>query len=145
MDPWAPLAWDLIVTMTASWQKIFSSNVKIGYWSLHSAAQAARDAGATTFQTAKTPAEIDAVIRNTAVQGTLSIIYAVLVLIVLAAALMVSVRAVRAGSLPTSEEPDVPSRIFAPAGFVATPAEKAVLQQWADAGLAPTPTGRAHG
>ena len=30
--PGIPLAWDLIVTMTASWQKVFSGNAKIGYF-----------------------------------------------------------------------------------------------------------------
>lgn len=37
---------------------------------------AAADAGLTTFKTAKTPAEIDAVVRKTFIQGTLSIIFA---------------------------------------------------------------------
>jgi carbon starvation protein len=32
---WVPgiaLAWDLIITMTASWQKVFSGDVKIGFF-----------------------------------------------------------------------------------------------------------------
>lgn len=143
--PGLPLAWVLIVTMTASWQKIFSDNNKIGYWKLHSDAQAALNAGSQTFQTAKNPGEIEAVIRNTAVQGTLSIVYAVLVLIVLAASLWMAYRAFTSGGLPTSEEPDVPSRIFAPSSFVATPAEKEALAEWEAAGLHPTPVGRSHG
>ena len=89
------------------------------------------------------PEQIDVVIRNTFVQGTLSIVYAVLVLVVLLVALYVSFKALRAGGLPTSEEEPVPSRIFAPRSFVATPAEKEVLQEWKDAGLEPTPV-RAH-
>ena len=30
--PGVPLLWDLIVTMTASWQKIFSARPEVGYW-----------------------------------------------------------------------------------------------------------------
>ncbi len=141
--PGLPLFFVILVTMTASFQKIFSSDPKIGYWSLRNAAIAARDSGAQSFQAARTPEQIDVVIRNTFVQGTLSIVYAVLVLVVLLVALYVSFKALRAGGLPTSEEEPVPSRIFAPRSFVATPAEKEVLQEWKDAGLEPTPV-RAH-
>ena len=141
--PGIPLAWDLIVTMTASWQKIFSPNPRIGYWSLHQAAKDALASGATTFQTAKNTPEIEAVVRNTFVQGTLSIVYAVLVLAVVAATVLVAVRAIRSGGLPTSEDDGTPSRIFAPASFVPTPLEREVLEEWKDAGLEPTPT-RAH-
>ncbi|WP_460742477.1 carbon starvation CstA family protein [Mariniluteicoccus endophyticus] len=142
--PGLPLAWDLIVTMTASWQKIFSPDTKIGYWSLHSAAKQALASGKTTFSTAKNPAEIEAVVRNTFVQGTLSIVYAVLVLIVFAAAMWVSIKALRQGGLPTTEDPDVPSKIFAPKGFFATPTEKKVAQEWKDAGLEANPYVGAH-
>ena len=141
--PGLPLFFVILVTMTASFQKIFSSDPKIGYWSLRNAAIAARDSGAQSFQAARTPEQIDVVIRNTFVQGTLSIVYAVLVLVVLLVTLYVSFKALRAGGLPTSEEEPVPSRIFAPRSFVATPAEKEVLQEWKDAGLEPTPV-RAH-
>ncbi len=143
--PGIPLFWVLLVTMSASFQKIFSSDPKIGYWSLRNAAIAAKNSGQQTFQTAKNPAEIDAVIRNTFVQGSLSIIYASLVLIVLAATLWTAYRAFRAGGLPTSEDPDAPSRIFAPKGFFPTAAEKEVYEEWRQAGLDPTPVGRSHG
>ena len=33
--PGVPLLWDLIVTLTASWQKIFSGDPAIGYWTQH--------------------------------------------------------------------------------------------------------------
>lgn len=128
--PAVPLVWDLAVTMTASYQKIFSSNPAIGYWQQHSDFVAARDAGQTSFKTAKTAAEIDAVIRNTFIQGTLSIVFAVLVLIVAAVGLWVCIRAVRAGGLPTTEVEPVPSTMFAPSGLVTTPAERAIAEQW---------------
>src|SRR5450759_5919854 len=45
---WVPgiaLAWDLIVTMTASWEKVLSSNPTIAFFSRRSAYQAALDNG----------------------------------------------------------------------------------------------------
>ncbi|MDT5000550.1 MAG: carbon starvation protein, partial [Mycobacterium sp.] len=77
--PGIPLLWDLTVTMTASWQKIFSADPKVGYWSQHAQYVDAKDAGKTTFGAAKNIGQIDAVIRNTFIQGTLSIVFAVLV------------------------------------------------------------------
>ncbi|AHD22594.1 carbon starvation protein A [Rhodococcus pyridinivorans] len=128
--PGVPLVWDLIVTMTASWQKIFSGDRAVGYWAQHRAFVDAKNSGATTFGSAKTADEIDAVIRNTFIQGTLSIVFAVLVLIVVAAGVVVCTRSVRAGGMPTTETPDVPSKIFAPAGFVPTPAERELQKEW---------------
>ncbi|MBS9374025.1 carbon starvation CstA family protein [Rhodococcus sp. B50] len=128
--PGVPLVWDLIVTMTASWQKIFSGDRAVGYWAQHRAFVDAKNSGATTFGSAKTADEIDAVIRNTFIQGTLSIVFAVLVLIVVAAGVVVCIRSVRVGGMPTTETPDVPSKIFAPAGFVPTPAERELQKEW---------------
>ncbi|MGW6129621.1 carbon starvation CstA family protein [Cellulomonas sp. NPDC055163] len=142
--PGVPLVWDLVVTMTASYLKIFSPDPKLGYWAQHDAFQAARAAGEESFGSAATPEAMDAVIRNTAVQGTLSILFAVLVLITVAAAAVVCVRAVRAGGLPTSEEPDAPSQIFAPTGMVPTDAEREIQALWDAEGPRPARAG-AHG
>ncbi|SHO99113.1 Probable carbon starvation protein (CstA) [Mycobacteroides abscessus subsp. abscessus] len=128
--PALPLGWDLIVTMTASWQKLFSTDPAIGYWKQHQLYAAARDAGLTSFKTAKTPEAMDAVIRNTFVQGTLSAIFASLVLVVVAAGAWTCLRAVRAGGLPTSEDPAESSALFAPSGFLPTDVEKHVEKQW---------------
>ncbi len=144
--PGVPLVWVLIVTMTASWQKIFSSNPAIGYWANHEAFVKAKADGKTSFGTAKTPADIDAVIRNTFVQESLSILFATLVAVVVIVAITVAIKAWRMGGLPTSEEPDKPSRIFAPKSFVPTATEKEVLEEWRAAGLDPTPVGaHSHG
>ncbi|GAA1850265.1 carbon starvation CstA family protein [Myceligenerans crystallogenes] len=128
--PAVPLVWDLVVTMAASYEKIFSPDPKIGYWANHRAFADARAAGETSFGTATDPAAMDDVIRNTFVQGTLSIVFAVLVLVVAVVALVVCVRSIRAGGLPTTEEPDTPSALFAPSGLIATDAEREVAAQW---------------
>ncbi len=94
--PGLPLLWDLTVTMTASWQKIFSADPKVGYWKQHSQYVAAQEAGKTTFGAAKNPDQIDAVIRNTFIQGTLSVVFAVLVLIVFVAGVVMALQALTA-------------------------------------------------
>ncbi|MGK8522256.1 carbon starvation CstA family protein [Nocardia asteroides] len=127
--PGIPLVWDLVVTMTASWQKIFSADPKLGYWKQHSICQAAQEAGKLCL-TAKTQDDMNAIVRNTFIQGTLSIIFAVLVLIVAVVGAVVAYRAWRSGETTTTETPEEPSKIFAPSGFVATAAEKEVQKQW---------------
>ena len=136
-----PLAWDFLVTMVASWQKIFSDNPKIGYWAQHNAFVEAKEKGLKKFGTAKTPEAMDAVIRNTVIQETLSVVFAVLVLIVVAVAVVESLKALRSKEFEDIDAPALeergPSQIFAPAGFSATPEEKDVLAQWAAAGRDP--------
>ena len=138
--PGIPLVWLLTVTLTASFQKIFSSLPAIGYWANHNKYVAGKEAG-KIIAPAKTMGEMDAVIRNTTIQTILSVLFAVLVIIVVLAALAVVAKALRLGGLPTSESEDVPSRIFAPSGFVPTAAEKEVLAEWKEAGLDPSPQG----
>ena len=128
--PGLPLAWDLIVTMTASWQKIFSGDPKVGYWTQHFQYSAAKQAGKTAFGAAKNAHQLDAVIRNTFIQGTLSIVFAVLVCIVFVAGVIVALKAIRGGGRPLSADEPIPSRIFAPSGLVPTAAEKEVQKQW---------------
>ncbi|MFE3029735.1 carbon starvation CstA family protein, partial [Nocardia tengchongensis] len=141
--PAIPLVWDLIVTMTASFQKIFSGDPKIGYWTLHNntidkqnAYIAARDSG----QLPKGIKDIDAlnlqisnmdkIIRNTFVQGTLSIVFAVMVLIVAVVGVWVCIKNIRSGGSETTETPEVPSKLFGPKGFIASKAEREVQQEW---------------
>ncbi|MCV7169856.1 carbon starvation protein A [Mycobacterium manitobense] len=128
--PGVPLLWDLVVTMTASWQKIFSGDPKVGYWTQHFQYREAKEAGKTAFNAAKDAGQLDAVIRNTFIQGTLSIVFAVLVVIVFAAGVVMALRAVRGTGSPLTEDDPVPSRLFAPSGMVATRAEKEVAKQW---------------
>ena len=128
--PGVPLLWDLVITMTASWQKIFSGDPKVGYWTQHFQYRNARDGGATSFGAAKDAGQLDAVIRNTFIQGTLSIIFAVLVIIVFTAGVIMAVKTIRGTGRPLTEDNPIPSRIFAPSGMVMTSAEKEVQKQW---------------
>ncbi len=128
--PGVPLLLDLIVTMTASWQKIFSADPSVGYWTQHFQYTAAKAAGKTAFGAAKNVDQLDAVIRNTFIQGTLSIVFAAVVVIVLVSAIIVIIKAFRGSGLPLTESDPVPSKMFAPSGMIATPGERRVQRQW---------------
>ena len=134
--PAVPLLWDLTVTLTASWQKIFSGDPKLGYWTQHFQYRAALEAGKTSFGSAKNVDQLHAVIRNTFIQGTLSIVFAVAVIIVFLAGVAMALRSIRGGGLPLTDDAPVPSKIFGPAGLISTSAEKEVQKQW-DALAAP--------
>ncbi|MGX9790595.1 carbon starvation CstA family protein [Mycobacterium sp. MMS18-G62] len=127
--PGIPLLWDLTVTLTASWQKIFSADPKLGYWKQHSICGAAQAAGKLCL-TAKTPADVDKIVRNTFIQGTLSIVFASLVVIVFVAGVVVAVKSLRGVGTPLTEDEPAPSRIFAPSGLIPTKTEREVQKQW---------------
>lgn len=128
--PGVPLLWDLAVTLTASWQKIFSGDPAVGYWTQHSRYVAAKDAGKTAFGSAKNAHQLDEVIRNTFIQGTLSILFALVVVIVVIVGVVVSLRAIGGNGRPLTEEEPVPSKRFAPSGLIATAREREVQRQW---------------
>jgi carbon starvation protein len=127
--PAIPLFWDLIVTLTASWQKIFSADPKVGYWKQHSLCEAAQAAGKLCL-TAKTPADVDKIVRNTFIQGTLSIVFASFVVIVFVAGVIVVFKSLRGTGKPLTEDEPVSSRIFAPSGLIPTKTEREVQKQW---------------
>ncbi|GFG78090.1 carbon starvation protein A [Mycobacterium paragordonae] len=128
--PGVPLLWDLSVTLTASWQKIFSGDPKLGYWTQYFQYSAARDAGKTSFGSAVNARQLDDVVRNAFVQGTLSIVFATVVLVVVTSAILVSYRVIRGSGTPLSEDDQMNSRRFAPAGLIPTAAERDVQRQW---------------
>ncbi|WP_253869925.1 carbon starvation CstA family protein [Mycobacterium sp. 1164966.3] len=128
--PGAPLLWDLAVTLTASWQKVFSSDPAIGYWSAHFLYLAARNAGKTSFGSAKNAHQLDDVIRNTFIQGTLSVVFALVVVIVFVAGIIAAFKAIRGGGRPLTEDEPVASTRFAPSGLIATAPERQLQKQW---------------
>ena len=73
---------------------------------------------------------MNAVIRNTAVQGTLSIIFVMLAIIVIIAASVVTIKAILAGGGENTEDAPVPSRRYAPAGLIPTKPERELEKQW---------------
>ena len=136
--PGIPLVWDLAVTLTASWQKIFSSDPNVGYWTQHSRYAAAKAAGKTAFGSAKTPGQLNEVIRNTFVQGTLSVIFASVVVLVVVVAIIVVYRTIRGYGKPLTEDDPVLSRRFAPSGMISNASERELQKQWDELSLTPT-------
>src|SRR5581483_41129 len=128
--PVIPLLWDLVVTLTASWQKIFSTDINVGYWSLHHHCQQALAARTTKCSTARNVDQLNQVIRNTFIQGTLSIVFAVLVIVVFVTGAVMVLRVARGGGTPLAEDEPAPSRCFAPAGLIPTATEREVQRQW---------------
>jgi carbon starvation protein len=137
-----PLAFATVVTVTASLYKIFSPVPGIGYWAQHAAYRNALAEGRQSFGNAKTVEAMQAVVRNTFIQGTLSVLFLLLTLVVIVTAIAATVRSIRGGGAPSAEDQPVPSRIYAPAGLVPTAAEKELAGRWDAAGL--TPTRRGH-
>ncbi|MBB3157238.1 carbon starvation protein [Microbacterium proteolyticum] len=125
-----PLAFAAVVTITASMYKIFSPVPAVGYWANHFAFRGALAEGKTEFGTARSVAAMEAVVRNTFVQGVLSVIFVTLAIIVIVMAVIVTVKALRNGGGENLEDAVVPSRRFAAAGFLATKEEREIEKQW---------------
>jgi carbon starvation protein len=129
---WVPgiaLAWDLTTTMTASWQKVFSDNPKIGYFEQRSLYQTAQEQG-ELLAPAKTADQMQQIIFNSTVNGVLQAVFALLALTVVASAVPIWVKAYRSGGLPTTEVPHEPSTIVAPSDFFATKEEKEAVREY---------------
>ena len=140
--PGIPLVWDLTVTMTASYQKIFADDPILGYF-----AQRARYADALEAGEVLPPAtdadQMQQIVTNSTTNGVLQSVFALLVIVVVVNAAVVVVRALRAGSLPTTEVPHVPSALVEPAGLIPTAEEKRAVAEHRR--LAAAGTGPGHG
>lgn len=139
-----PLAFVTVVTVTASLFKIFSPVPQVGYWANHVAFRDALAAGEESFGTATSVQAMEAVVRNTFVQGTLSIIFVTLALVVIGYAIVAAARAFRGTGVVDHEDERHESRIFAPAGFLPTPEERELEKRWAEVPDEHKPTRTGH-
>jgi len=137
-----PLAWDAAVTLTATYQKVFSSDAKLGFFAQRDRYATALDAG-KVLAPAKTPAQMQQIVTNSTVDGVLAAFFALMVIVVLVNAIWVCVRAVRSGtSSASAEDPFVQSHLVAPSGIFPTAAERREL---AAAGAGPVPAASTAG
>ena len=114
--PLIPLAFDTAVTFVASWEKIFSHDPQVGYFQQHSEAQA-------KLGTLTDPAAIavqKAIVRNTMIQGTLSVVFLAMVAFVMICALVRVIQTIRTGDTTTSEDPYQESNFYAPETMIAS-------------------------
>ncbi len=110
-----PLAWDLAVTFTAGWQKIFDSDPKIGFFAQRGLYAEALDEG-KVLAPAKSLDDMETVVLNSTVDGVIMAVFLVLVALVVGHAAVVCVRALRSAEpLPTTEVPHTASAIAVPA------------------------------
>ena len=113
-----PLAWDATVTLTASWQKVFSDSPTLGFFAQRARYQEALDAG-KVLAPAKSLEAMQTVVTNSIVDGVLAAFFALLVVIVIADAVRVWIQALRSPApLPTTEAPHTESLITAPSGLL---------------------------
>jgi carbon starvation protein len=122
-----PLAWDAAVTLTASYQKVFSSDPTIGFFAQRDRYKDALDAG-EVLPPAQNVDDMNAVVTNSTVDGILAALFAVMIIVVILDASRIWFKVIRTREpLPTTEAEHVPSKIRAPAGLFATAEERAVL------------------
>ena len=128
--PAIPLVFDTAVTFTASWQKIFSTDPLVGYFQQHREAVA-------KLGTLTDPAKIEetrAIVRNTMIQGTLSIIFLVMVAFVMVCALVRIIQTLRNRDTTTSEDPYQESNFYAPETMIASSLMKKVSREYEQVG-----------
>lgn len=139
--PLVPLVFDVAVTFTASFQKIFSTDPAVGYF------QQWRNAR-ETLSGLTDPARIadtEAVIRNTFIQGSMSVLFVVTVTWIIVCAAMRIISSIRQQRFVSSEEPFQESNFFAPTHLVATKLEKKLAAEYAVVGDPDLIPGVKHG
>ncbi len=125
-----PMYFTAIITVYGSYLKIFDANPSIGYWANHAKFKDALAGGQTQLGAAKTVEAMEVVVRNTAVQGSLSILFVVCGIIVMLVATLRTISALRGSGIIDTEDPALPSRIFAPSGMIANAAESDLQKEW---------------
>jgi carbon starvation protein len=122
-----PLAWDATVTLTASYQKVFSDDPKLGFFAQRDAFKEALDNG-EVLPPAQNIGDMEQVVTNSTVDGVLAAFFALLIILIIADAARVWIGIIRGRRpLETTEVPAQPSRLIAPSGLIATPTERKEL------------------
>jgi len=120
-----PLAWDAVVTLTASWQKVFSGDPKLGFFSQRERYANALDQG-DVLAPAKSLDDMQAIVTNSTVDGILAAFFAILIVIVIADAIRVWYQVLsRRRPVELHEAPYEESRIVAGSGLLPTAEERA--------------------
>ena len=96
-----PLAWIVVVTTTAAWQKIFSPDVKLGFFAAANDMAAKLAAGTLAPDRAKVAPTL---IFNQQLDGWLTIFFGLLLWIVLLEMIRISIRHLRGLSVPANSE-----------------------------------------
>ncbi|KAB8171242.1 carbon starvation protein A [Streptomyces sp. 3MP-14] len=129
-----PMAWVATVTLTASWQKVFSGDPAVGFLARRDQYQDGIDAN-QLLPGAQDMGDMRTIVNNATLDAALSAVLALLVIIVFLDAFRVALKAIRTpDEVRLHEAPYVASRLIAPAQLIATREEKAEL---ARAGLGP--------
>jgi len=119
-----PLAWDATVTLTASYQKVFSDEPRLGFFAQRSAYSDALDSG-EVLPPAQNLDQMQQIVTNTTVDGVLAAFFAILVIVVIGDAARVVIRTLRnPSSVRTTEVPYTRSKLSAPSGLIATREER---------------------
>ncbi|MFF3677342.1 carbon starvation CstA family protein [Streptomyces sp. NPDC002120] len=106
-----PLLWDVAVTVTASWQKIFSDDPRVGFFAQRERYADALEQG-KLLAPAHSAEDMRQIVTNSTVDGTLAAVFALLVLVVMADVLRVWVKAWRS-PVPLSTSETAPERVRA--------------------------------
>ena len=122
-----PLLWDAAVTLTASWQKVFSDDPVLGFFAQRERFSEAL-ANGEVLPPARSLDDMEQVVTNSTVDGILAAFFALLVVIIIADAARVCIGALRDPSKATSTEaPYVESKLVAPSGLIPTRRERELM------------------
>ena len=89
-----PLAWDAALTLTASYQKVFSDDPKLGFFAQRDRFKEALDAG-EVLAPAKSIDDMNKVVTNSTVDGILAAFFAILIVVVILDATRICIKALR--------------------------------------------------
>ncbi|SEH00459.1 carbon starvation protein [Nonomuraea solani] len=129
-----PLAWDAAVTLTASYQKVFSADPTLGFFAQRDRYQTALDQG-QLLAPAKTTDAMRQIVINSTVDGVLAALFAILIIVVILDAARVWTKAIRTREpLPSTEAPFEESKILAPAGLIPTREEREMMAKSSSSG-----------